>query len=365
VKPAPAQAPKVTPAAPAKPAEAPRQAAAAPAPEPKPVVKPAPPTPAPKPEPAVQKPAAAKPAAPPADPPKPKVDVRPAPPPPRQAPPAAPARPAIAAIDRGNAVPKQREETVTPPPVQKPKLVPINKGETIPSPVASTPAGVTEVPMLGMAGLETQGKSSGMKMGIIAGVLVVLGAGGYFALKPSSGKASANAEQPLSTTAAPGAMVGGGGWTTTWGQDVPLNKGKQISLYRPSMSMADYRFEFRGQIEKKAMGWIFRAMNSKNYYVAKLEMIKPGLNPVVALVKYSVINGKENTHTQVMLPMEVKMDTIYNVRIDVNGSKFTTYVQDKLVDYWTDDQIKTGGTGFFSEKGEFAQIKSSAVYYLK
>ena len=49
-------------------------------------------------------------------------------------------------------------------------------------------------------------------------------------------------------------VIGGGGWTTNWGADVPSNKGKQISLFRPSMSMTDYRFEFRGQIEKKAIG---------------------------------------------------------------------------------------------------------------
>ena len=38
------------------------------------------------------------------------------------------------------------------------------------------------------------------------------------------------------------------------------------------MTMPDYRFEFRGQIERKALGWIFRASNPKNYYVMKLEI---------------------------------------------------------------------------------------------
>jgi hypothetical protein len=130
------------------------------------------------------------------------------------------------------------------------------------------------------------------------------------------------------------------------------------------MTMTDYRFEFRGQIEKKAIGWIFRASNPKNYYVAKLEMIKAGLSPVIALVKYAVIKGVEGTHTQVMLPNDFKMDTLYSVRMEVKGSKFTTYVQDKLVDYWTDDQVKTGGAGFYTDRGERAQIKSSQIAYL-
>ena len=97
----------------------------------------------------------------------------------------------------------------------------------------------------------------------------------------------------------------------------------------------------------------------------KLETIKPGANPVVALVRYAVVDGKETTHTQVMLPFNVKLDTVYQVRVDVKGEKFTTYIQDKPVDYWTDDRIKIGGTGFYTETGERSQIKSSQVSYLR
>ena len=96
----------------------------------------------------------------------------------------------------------------------------------------------------------------------------------------------------------------------------------------------------------------------------KLEALKQGLNPLVALVKYAVINGKETTRTQVMLPFDVKIGTIYKVRLDVKGNKFSVYVQDKQIDYWTDDRIKLGGTGFYTETGERSQIKASQVSYL-
>jgi hypothetical protein len=97
----------------------------------------------------------------------------------------------------------------------------------------------------------------------------------------------------------------------------------------------------------------------------KLEIIKPGANPLVALVKYAVIDGKETTRTQVMLPNEVKADSVYQVRLDASGDKFTTYVQGKLVDYWTDNRIKLGGAGFYTETGERSQIKSSQVSYIR
>ena len=61
---------------------------------------------------------------------------------------------------------------------------------------------------------------------------------------------------------------------------------------------------------------------------------------------------------------DFKMDTTYKVRFEAVGNKFTTYVQDKLVDYWTDDQIKSGGAGFFTAPGERAQIRSSQIGYL-
>jgi hypothetical protein len=268
---------------------------------------------------------------------------------------------AIAACDRGSALSVQRED-VEPAaaPAPKPKLIPIRKVET--RALVSTPA-----PLSGTTMLIDSDKRSAARKGIIAaGALLVLGLAGYLGLSGNN-SAKARSSRPadsIGDATAPSLVMGGGGWTTTWGLDVAANKGKQISIYRPSIAMTDYRLEFRGQIERKALGWVFRAADARNYYVMKLETIKPGPQPVVALVKYAVIEGKETTRTQIMLPFDVALDTIYQVRFDARGDKFTTYVQNKLVDYWTDDRIKTGGTGFYNDTGERGQINSSQVAYL-
>ena len=214
-----------------------------------------------------------------------------------------------------------------------------------------------------MIGLPPTERSGGSKIAIIAAIVVALAGGGYMMF--SGGGTAGSPAAQATDSSAPGMIVGGGGWTTTWGSETPSNKGKQISIYRPSMPMSDYRFEFRGQIERKALGWIFRASNPKNYYVMKLETIKTGVNPLVALVKYAVIDGKDTTRTQVRLPFEVKLGTIYQVRLDLRGDKFATYVNDKLIDHWTDDRVKVGGAGFYTETGERSQIKSSQVSYLR
>jgi hypothetical protein len=207
------------------------------------------------------------------------------------------------------------------------------------------------------------------KAAIAAGVAAAVLGGGFFLFNGDSAadsKRNANSQGSATSVQAtlPGAIIGGGGWSTNWGASEPTNKGKQISIYRPTTALTDYRMEFRGQIERKALGWVFRAQDPKNYYVYKIEIIKPGLEPVLALVKYSVINGHENTHTQVILPQGYRLDELFRVRMDVRGSKITTYVQDKLVDYWTDDKIKTGGAGFYNDSGERAQIRSSQISYL-
>ncbi|MBI1897606.1 MAG: hypothetical protein HYZ57_17470 [Acidobacteria bacterium] len=196
-----------------------------------------------------------------------------------------------------------------------------------------------------------------------AAALAVIGVG---ALMSSGGSSQATVTAPAPSAETDTAMViGGGGWSATWGADASVNRGKQISIYRPTMNMADYRMEFRGQIERKAMGWIFRARDPKNYYVMKLEQIKPGAEPVVALVKYAVINGKDDTHTQVLLPLKVNLATVYEIRLDVRGNSFTTHIQDQQVDIWTDDRIKLGGAGFYADAGERAQVKTSQFAYLK
>ncbi len=80
---------------------------------------------------------------------------------------------------------------------------------------------------------------------------------------------------------------GQGEWTRSW----QINKAGyarpgRLALYQPSMHMQDYRMEFLVQIEKKAVGWAYRAGDTENYYAAKITVVKPGPLPVLSLVRY-------------------------------------------------------------------------------
>ncbi|HLJ16655.1 MAG TPA: hypothetical protein VKV15_19315 [Bryobacteraceae bacterium] len=200
------------------------------------------------------------------------------------------------------------------------------------------------------------------KIAVILATIGALGVAGWI-FQGSSGKAGVAPGDGSSM--GPSIMMGEGGWSTNWAGDAAgSHRARQISIYRPSLNMRNYRLEFQGEIESKSMGWVFRASNAENYYAMKLEIVKPGLSPTVALVKWAVVNGQDSPEQRAMLPMPLRLDTLYRVRLDVRGARFVTSVQDQPVDSWADDQLKTGGVGFFNERGERGRIRKVQISLL-
>src|SRR5438552_11779225 len=53
-------------------------------------------------------------------------------------------------------------------------------------------------------------------------------------------------------------------WITEWASDAAgSRRARQITLYRPSATLSDYQMQFTGQIESKALGWVFRAREDR------------------------------------------------------------------------------------------------------
>ena len=198
------------------------------------------------------------------------------------------------------------------------------------------------------------------RLAVVAGALA-LTIGGIVLTSRSSGS-SKNASSPVSTDPVyieGNAIATGAGWMQDWFADRPSAKlARHVDVLRGSMALRDFRLLFEGQIEQGALGWVFRA-NEKSFYVEKIQIVSPGLNPTVALVRFPVINGKEQERKQISLPMQVHLDTTYKVRMDVTGNRFTTWVQDLKVDQWTDSQIEAGGVGLYYENGDSAKLRDT------
>jgi hypothetical protein len=167
---------------------------------------------------------------------------------------------------------------------------------------------------------------------------------------------------PATETISATQEMGGAGWFSEWASDrIGSARARQISLYRPSMTMSDYRIEFVGRIERKSLGWVFRAFDSKNYYVGKLEAASGGL----AITHFAVIRGVEGPHIQRALPIAAAAGTTLKVRVDASGPRFTIYVQNQVVEDWEDDRLKIGGVGFLNEREERGQVGSVRISFPK
>jgi hypothetical protein len=187
-----------------------------------------------------------------------------------------------------------------------------------------------------------------------AGLIAVLAlAAGFFFVK-SNGGSTANA--PI-VDAGPPLPNAPDDWLQNFSPDA--KRQRRVSLLRASGDLADYRVEFESAIQSKAAGWVYRAKDPQNFYVSKLEIQKAGTEPAVVAAHYAVINGEELAHTRVPLPRGVGADAAYKIRFQAVGNHFTTWVQDQKVDDWTDDRIKAGGTGLYSEDGERAALRSN------
>jgi hypothetical protein len=201
-----------------------------------------------------------------------------------------------------------------------------------------------------------------VKLGIAIALIVAacstwLGWGGR-SHKPSNSAISADGSGPS-------IIMGEGGWVENWGGDpAGLHADRQITIYRPSLKLSDYRIDFQANIDTKSIGWVFRATDPDNYYAMKLMAVSTGLVPKVALFKYLVINGRQTQVGRVPIDLTVQTDTVFNIRTDVRGPQFSTYIQGRLVDVWTDDQLKAGGVGFLNEREERGKVKSVSIRYL-
>ena len=147
-------------------------------------------------------------------------------------------------------------------------------------------------------------------------------------------------------------------WAGNWSYDqAGFIRPGNLALFTPTVGLRDYHFEFLGQIENHALSWVYRAKDARNYYLGRLTITRGGPVPEVSLVRSVVTDGRESRRKQVVLTMNLRTDTIYRVRVDVNGSDFTTSVLGQVVDTFTDASHSQGGVGFYGGHGETSRIR--------
>jgi hypothetical protein len=89
----------------------------------------------------------------------------------------------------------------------------------------------------------------------------------------------------------------------------------------------------------------------------KLVASNNGPAAVYSIVRYAVIDGHQRMKIQLPLPMAASSKTMLRVRQEIRGAQFTTYLDGRLVDTWSDRTLTRGGIGFFADPGEAAYIR--------
>ena len=152
--------------------------------------------------------------------------------------------------------------------------------------------------------------------------------------------------------------VSRGDATTEWSFDATgFVRPGPLALYRPSMALTDYEFQFLGLIDKKALSWVARAADFNNFYVIKLVVLKGGPLPTIGVTRYAVVNGKADERVDRIAPLDAREDMLYRVRLNVYGDEFALTVQGQLVDAWSEPRLAHGGIGFFTSRGEESRVR--------
>lgn len=264
-----------------------------------------------------------------------------------------PPAPAVAPLDPAPAPPAP--PLAAPPPQPAPPPIAVAKPE---SPRTESPK-VAEVdlhlPELHVIEV-SQGPWSRMPLPVRAGLgavlaLAIIGFAYYgFNSNPAAATPAAKTAQAVYLE---GRQINTAGWIEDW---APADSTRRVTLLRGSETFSDYRMEFGAQIQRKAIGWMFRGLNPKNFYVAKIERTTRDGQPAAALVRYAVIDGKNEARVETPLDIPWRVDTLYKIRFDATGPKFAVWVQGKKVDEWRDARLGSGGLGLYSETDEVAAI---------
>jgi hypothetical protein len=146
--------------------------------------------------------------------------------------------------------------------------------------------------------------------------------------------------------------------TTSWSFDqTGFVRPGPLAIYRPSVGLTDYQMQFLGLIDKQAMSWVVRAADFDNYYVVKMEVLKPGPVPTLGIIRYAVINGKAQDRVDTPVPISARPDMLYRVLVEVHDDTFSLMVQGQMIDTWTEPRLPRGGIGFFSARGEASRVR--------
>jgi hypothetical protein len=132
--------------------------------------------------------------------------------------------------------------------------------------------------------------------------------------------------------------------------------GSSLKLWKSSASLHNYQAEFQAKLERNSLNFAFRASENGNHYGTKIAIVRPGPLPNAALVRYSLVDGREYDHVQIPVAATLGRGENYRIGLTVQDNQFTTLLNGQVISRWTDDKIASGGIGFFDDPDDPQKI---------
>ncbi|MBM3783109.1 MAG: hypothetical protein FJW30_02055 [Acidobacteria bacterium] len=130
-----------------------------------------------------------------------------------------------------------------------------------------------------------------------------------------------------------------------------------LRIWDESRNLGDYTFEFEGKVESNSLGWVVRAPNHRNYYASKLIIPERNSTARPEIVRFSVVQGQESRRLHLPVPVNLEREKFYQYEVKAVGDRILTLVGGRVVDQWRDARFRTGGVGFFNERGDKSAIR--------
>jgi hypothetical protein len=143
------------------------------------------------------------------------------------------------------------------------------------------------------------------------------------------------------------------GDTTEWNLDAAGVRPAGLALFKPSLGMSDYEFEFLARIESKAVTCVLRALDSNHYQKFTIRRSASGEHELRRSV---VVGGVEEGGTVVPVTGLPAKQSAFTVKARARRNDFSIVVEGHTVTRWTDSRLPVGGAGFTAGRGERARI---------
>lgn len=191
-------------------------------------------------------------------------------------------------------------------------------------------------------------------------LVAALAGGGYYYWTSAQAVASKPLARPVMDEVKPLNMAPSE-WATVnaKGEDAFM-AGRTLTLHKSSMELTNYRVEFVGTADHRALGWAMRIQDPGNYYAAKLRLNPTG-KARLSFIRWKVVNGVPGPEAILPLEMRLPSNDQYTVKIDVRGDQIVTSLQGKVIDRWTDETFTKGGFAYLNQNTERGKVVVTTI----